>query len=140
MLQRRSKTLVWVAILAAFLIIGFGVIRQQTIMAQDTGLSFRISRLESENTRLRARINQLETQVSRISRSSGVTMPAPASPPATGLNDPAIASAPMFDRLATLVIETRQDVFALQDRLADLEQRLSSQFNLDSERRGDESE
>lgn len=139
MLRRLSKTLVWVAILAVFLI-GFGVNRQHTAMAQDTGLSFRISRLESENTRLRARLNQLETQVNRISRSSGVTVPAPASPPATGLDDPAIASAPMFDRLATLVIETRQDVFALQDRLAGLEQQLSSQFNLDREDRGDESE
>ncbi|HHP7245112.1 MAG TPA: hypothetical protein ACFE0H_10555 [Elainellaceae cyanobacterium] len=139
MLRRLSKTLIWVAILTAFLI-GLGVNGQHIAMAQDTGLSFRISRLESENTRLRARINQLETQVSRISRSSGVTLPAPVSPPATGLDDPAIASDPMFDRLATLVIETRQDVFALQDRLADLEQQLSSQFNLDLESRGDESE
>ncbi|MGJ3251524.1 MAG: hypothetical protein ACFE0J_10390 [Elainellaceae cyanobacterium] len=124
----------------AVFLIGFRVNGQHTARAQDTGLSFRISRLESENTRLRSRINQLETQVSRISRSSGVTVPDPVSPPATGLDDPAIASAPMFDRLATLVIETRQDVFALQDRLADLEQQLSSQFNLDLERRGDESE
>lgn len=105
---------------------------QRPIPAQDAGLTFRISRIESENARLRARINQLETQVNRISRSAG-GVTTPAAPPPTAIDESAFVGDPMFDRLATLVIETRQDVFALQNRLTELENSLGVRSNPSSD-------
>jgi len=90
-------------------------------------VSFRLSRLETENRMLRSRLSQLETQIDRISRTSGVRMPEPSPPPAVGdLETSPLANDPMFDRLATLVIETRQDVFALQEQVEALESQLPS--------------
>ncbi len=98
--------------------------------AQDAGLTFRIARVESENTRLRARVSQLEAQVNRISRSTGgMTAPLPTPLPPVALDDSDWVGDPMFDRLATLVIETRQDVFVLQDRLTELETQIEEQDN-----------
>ncbi|MGB3493365.1 MAG: hypothetical protein WBA57_11590 [Elainellaceae cyanobacterium] len=84
-------------------------------------VNFRISRLETEIRTLQSQLNQLESQIGRGDRPSRVQPTSPNSDPEI-LNDSALASDPMFDRLATLVIETRQDVFALEERLEALEQ------------------
>ncbi|MEB3357324.1 MAG: hypothetical protein VKK04_11410 [Synechococcales bacterium] len=89
------------------------------LMAQGD-VSFRISRLETENRNLRSRIDRLESQIDRLSRVAGITVPAPAEAPA-GAADPSLEPDLMFDNLATLVIETRQDMFALQERVDALE-------------------
>jgi BMFP domain-containing protein YqiC len=87
--------------------------------AQSLGqLSAQISRLESENTVLRSRLSQLESQVSRIGRAAGVQIPAP-NAEAPSLTSP-LASDPTFSRLATLVIELRERIVALENRLSEL--------------------
>ena len=82
-------------------------------------VSFRLSRLESEVRSLQSQVNQLGGQVDRQRRSSPVSE-APIAAPAP---EPALD----YDRLATLVIETRQDVFALQEQLSAIEARLEAQ-------------
>ncbi|MGF1498108.1 MAG: hypothetical protein ACFB8W_14980 [Elainellaceae cyanobacterium] len=94
-------------------------VTQLPLMAQGD-VSFRISRLETENRNLRSRIDRLESQIDRLSRAAGMTAPAPIAG-ADATADPSLQPDLMFDNLATLVIETRQDVFALQDRLDALE-------------------
>jgi uncharacterized protein YceH (UPF0502 family) len=95
------------------------VILLQTLSpAQSTArLESRISRLESQNTLLRSRVNRLENDISQLSRATGITISPPlsqeqeAAPPSTLSDDP------MFDRLATLVIELRDRIIALEERL-----------------------
>lgn len=80
-------------------------------------LSSQISRLESQNNLLQSRLSQLEAQVSQIGRASGVRIPAPA--PQTRLPSTSpLATDPMFNRLATLVIELRERVVALENRVS----------------------
>lgn len=78
-------------------------------------LSSQISRLESQNNLLQSRLSQLEAQVSQIGRASGVRIPAPQTrlPSASPL-----ATDPMFNRLATLVIELRERIVALENRVS----------------------
>jgi uncharacterized protein YceH (UPF0502 family) len=91
------------------------------LLAQTSSqLGSRVSRLESENTTLRSRVSQLENAISRLSQGGGggqiqIEPDPEVAPPTTQSNDP------MFDRLATLVVETKQQVLALEERVAALE-------------------
>ena len=88
---------------------------QLSTPAQSTSqLDIRISRLESENTLLRSRVGRLETSQSRPSSGSS----APTIPPSARSDLPAstLADDPVFKRLATLVIELRERIIALEAR------------------------
>lgn len=82
----------------------------------------RISALEVDVNGLESRLNRLEAQISQITR---IPYPgAPASPPPLRnqrRNQPQVSREEMFDRLATLVIETKDQVNKLQARVAKLE-------------------
>lgn len=85
------------------------------IAQSTTQLESRVSRLESENSTLRSQINQLQTSIARLGRNSGVeTAPPVISSAPTGSS---LADDPMFKRLATLVIELKERVVAVEDRL-----------------------
>lgn len=97
----------------------------------DSSSSFRLSRIETELRTLQAEIRQVETALGRVERRSGETviiqdMASPSQPTSASANDAndieATQSNLMFDQLATLVIETRQDMFALQDKVEAIEQ------------------
>ena len=85
-------------------------------------LDSRIINLEFDINRLESRINQIELQLSQ-------TRPLP--PPGNGNRKPSISSRgrrmsqterdKMFDRLATLVIELKQDIKGLEKRVKKLE-------------------
>jgi BMFP domain-containing protein YqiC len=83
--------------------------------------------VRSELTSLRNRISRLESQVSRLGGASPRSVsPSQTSPPNTPriVDGQAIGeSDPMFERLATLVIEIREDVRNLDKRVKTLEQR-----------------
>lgn len=83
-----------------------------------TQLESRISRIELENTTLRSRLSQLESQVSRLSSNAGVDY----SPSAPADRAPSAASPlvddPTFKRLATLVIELKERVVAVEEQVA----------------------
>ncbi|MGF1494044.1 MAG: hypothetical protein ACFBSC_16635 [Microcoleaceae cyanobacterium] len=94
--------------------------------ATTSQLEFRIRNLESQVSRLRGEINRVRSQAS-----GGVTrvevVPPPNVPELPSDVPPDASSRlmlgdPVFDRLATLVIELKQDVQDLQQRLAELEQ------------------
>ncbi|MEB3214226.1 MAG: hypothetical protein VKL39_22950 [Leptolyngbyaceae bacterium] len=89
-------------------------------------VDFRVSRLESETRSLQAQISQLESQINRLSRTTGgartnpvVDAPAEEPPAADGTDL-------RFDQLATLVIETRQDMFRLEEQV----EAIANQLNI----------
>jgi outer membrane murein-binding lipoprotein Lpp len=112
------------------LIVGLVLVANQSVSSQSiTGISAEISGL-------RSRINRLELEV-RNSRSNNLNS-APGVPselPETGsysnngnnppvVNDQAIGrSDPMFERLATLLVELKEDVRDIKSRLAILEEK-----------------
>ena len=76
------------------------------------GIKTRISRLESENSRLSNRLTRLESQV------RGVSSPTPKPSNETLYQPPNVLSQdPMFDRLATLVIELKERIVAIEKHL-----------------------
>jgi hypothetical protein len=84
-----------------------------------TQLESRLSRLEFENNALQTSLNQLEAQVSRLSSSAGLDFslseaPAGRTPAAAA----ALADDPTFKRLATLVIELKERVVAVEERIS----------------------
>jgi len=113
-LTSRQRQLALGVIMAIALVL---CLLQTPSLAQSSGLEARVNRLESANSSLRARIGQLESQINRVSRSAAAapTAPAPAAnPPATGL-----AEDPTFRRLATLVVELRDRIAALEGQASD---------------------
>ncbi|WP_293350172.1 MULTISPECIES: hypothetical protein [unclassified Microcoleus] len=79
-------------------------------------LEFRITQLESQIAELRGQINSLQSQ------GSGVNRPQSPNRPGSGrTNSRMLSGDPMFDNLATLAIETKQDVLKIQERLSKLE-------------------
>jgi len=96
-------------------------------MAQSlSSLQSRIFRLESENAQLRSRFSRLEGELSRLggrlpSPTPRSNIPAPVVPPRA--NQQVSSSDPMFQRLATLVIELKERINALEEQVAELEKR-----------------
>jgi outer membrane murein-binding lipoprotein Lpp len=84
-----------------------------------SSLQSRVSRLESDNYRLRSRLNHLESQLKRGSLSSSLDNQEPVRLPSSS-SAPSIEKQ-MFDRLATLVIELKERVKDLELRVDALE-------------------
>lgn len=118
--MRRSGLLFAAIVLVALLFWGTAIAPRAS--AQNLGgLQAQIRRLESEVLQLRSQVNRLDSQASRVDRRS------PASDrPVAPLELPDRPAAPpptdgQFDRLATLVIELKQDLQSLDRRVTQLE-------------------
>ncbi|NJO42780.1 MAG: hypothetical protein HC769_18185 [Cyanobacteria bacterium CRU_2_1] len=113
--------------LTLFLLLGW----QLFTPAQDSSfLTSRVSRLETDNTTLRSRISRLENTVSRLSAEVGIDYPDPPSEDISGdgsinVAPSVLAEDPTFQRLATLVIELKERVVAVETQIAELETRVS---------------
>lgn len=82
----------------------------------------RISRLESNLSQLETQVNQLSSQIRSLE--SGIDRPRPNPvevPPVAQPERSSLADDPMFDRLATLVIELKRRMDGLEERLVQLE-------------------
>jgi BMFP domain-containing protein YqiC len=84
--------------------------------------------VRSELTSLSNRISRLESQIGRLGSGSRTPVPSytprqPSSPPRVVNGEIIGESDPMFERLATLVIEIREDVRNLDKRMKVLEAR-----------------
>jgi predicted RNase H-like nuclease (RuvC/YqgF family) len=80
-----------------------------------TQLESRLSRLEFENNALQTSLNQLEAQVSRLSSRAGLEFSLNEAPAAGDAS--ALADDPTFKRLATLVIELKERVVAVEEQI-----------------------
>lgn len=82
----------------------------------------RISRLESDLARLESEVNQLSSQIRSLDQVGDRPRPSPVEVPAIARSQTSISSSdPMFDRLATLVIELKQRMDGFEERLVELE-------------------
>ena len=77
----------------------------------------RLTNLDADISRIESRLNRLEAQISQISRGQPPT-PAPIN---SGRKQPQLSREQMFDNLATLAIETKDQVNKLQVRVSKLE-------------------
>ena len=84
-----------------------------------TQLEPRLSRIELENTTLRSRISQLESQISRLSANAGVDFSPTVADRSTSAVSP-LADDPTFKRLATLVIELKERVVAVENQVTSI--------------------
>ena len=73
--------------------------------------------LQADISRLESRLNRLKAQISQINRG----YPASPSPSNSGRKQPQLSREQMFDNLATLAIETKDQVNKLQVRVSKLE-------------------
>ncbi|WP_016953584.1 hypothetical protein [Anabaena sp. PCC 7108] len=92
--------------------------------ASSQQVNFRVNNLESDIRRLELRLNQIELLLSQ-NRQFSSTKVTPTPSPSTGsrrkLSQPEREK--MFDRLATLVVELKQQVNQLTTRVSKLESR-----------------
>ncbi len=77
-----------------------------------TQLEFRITQLESQISELRGQIYSLQSQGSGVNRPQS---------PSRRANPRMLSGDPLFDNLATLAIETKQDLIEIKQRLSKLE-------------------
>ncbi|VXD20093.1 Lipoyl synthase [Planktothrix serta PCC 8927] len=113
-------------ILVVMISLGIGLGWNSLTLAQGstTQLEYRMSRLEAQVSQLTGQINSLRYQSDRttvIQVEPDTTIPPPQ--PENRL----LSGDPMFDRLATLVIETKQDVQELQKQIAALKAQVEAQ-------------
>ena len=89
-----------------------------------------VTSLNAEISSLRARVNRLESDIRRLSRSSNLpstsreTNPPRNNSPATIDGNLVGRSDPLFERFATLLIELKEDVRDLNQRLTEVEKQL----------------
>lgn len=82
----------------------------------------RISRLESDLARLESEVSQLSSQIRSLDRVGDRPRPNPVEVPPIAQPETSVSSNdPMFDRLATLVIELKQRMDGFEERLVELE-------------------
>lgn len=99
------------------LIVGLGWGLLMALPGQaDTRLESRVSRLEFDLRTVQAELRQLESRLSQSGSSAPIPRPAPNYPDA----GPSLEE--QFDNLATLAIELKQDLRALETRVERLEQ------------------
>ncbi len=129
MLLKNKFTRIFLVLFCLFIVsFGVGVIYTPSVSAQS------ISRLDSRIDRLRFRLRKLEAQVRRLSQSNPrAASPSPDVGRSSQFEDPPIVdddpidpNDPLFKRLATLVIEIKDDINKIEARLDNLEQKNAS--------------
>ena len=112
-----------IAILILFWILsGLRGFEFKPVQASNTQLEFRVRQLESQISRLESQVNRLS--VAQSSASPIIQVDPPKVEETTVESQGRqqwISGDPLFDRLATLVIELKQDVQELQQRVKQLE-------------------
>lgn len=102
------------------------VLRGCTPVQAQTQIGSRLNNLEVSVSSLRSQINRLESQISKQGRPTARASSAPSAEPKLGR---VYSSDPMFDRLATLVIELKERINEVEARLSKLESQVPSKTN-----------
>ena len=118
----KNKQLIIVVLILFWILSGLRGFEVNSVAASNTQLEFRVRQLESQLSRLESQVNRLN-----ITPSSGNTI-IQVEPEEVEENtiesqgrQSWISGDAMFDRLATLVIELKQDIQGLQQRVQQLE-------------------
>ncbi len=115
-----------VGVLVIALFFTLTILSSPTLAQSSAALESRLSRVESDNFQLRSQLSNLESQISAIKGQSSPQTPVPVTPQTIPIppraNRQITSSDPMFERLATLVIELKQRVQALEAQVAKLKQ------------------
>ncbi|MBD0346906.1 MAG: hypothetical protein ICV63_19180 [Coleofasciculus sp. Co-bin14] len=110
-----------IGIICLALIVTLTILSSRTLAQSSFALESRVSALEAENFQLRSQITRIESQLTGLSRQSSssdpIRVPSQAPPRA---NQQVSSSDPMFKRLATLVIELKERIQALEAQVAEL--------------------
>ncbi len=101
------------------LILFLGSLTPEIALSQQ--VESRLNALELDFRNLELQINQLESQLNQNRRGVSPRTPATSTPNNRGRNQPQLSREQMFDRLATLVIELKQQVNQLEARVSKLE-------------------
>lgn len=113
-------------IICLALILGFAFLPRLTLAQASGLLESRIARIEAENFQLRSQLSRIESQLSTLSGRPLLSpqKPSPNSPApqvSSRTNRRQMSSSdPMFERLATLVIELKERVQSLESQVAKL--------------------
>ena len=112
-------------LLCLILTLVFVIIPIQVKAQVSAGLDSRIARLESENLQLRSQISRIESQLNQVqgrtlSRSNLNTPVRPSTTPTVPYrgSTSTLSSDPMFQRLATLVIELKERIQVLEAKIS----------------------
>ncbi|MGB3401932.1 MAG: hypothetical protein WBA77_04515 [Microcoleaceae cyanobacterium] len=116
------KYIIIAALILFGILSGFKGFEVQSVEASNTQLEFRVRQLESQ-------LSRLESQVNRLSLTPSTNRPIiqvePEENPENTIESLGrqswVSGDPMFDRLATLVIELKQDIQDLKQRVQQLE-------------------
>ncbi|AFZ34185.1 hypothetical protein Sta7437_0585 [Stanieria cyanosphaera PCC 7437] len=119
---------IWLLIIAIFLAINLSS-HQKILSQSSTEFSGEISSLRSRISRLESdvrRLNQMNLRSDRAyTQPSQESLPSISNPPS--VNGQSIGrSDPMFERLATLLIELKEDVRNFDQRLTTIEQQINN--------------
>ena len=113
-----------IGIICLALIFALVILSSRTLAQSSSALESRISRLESDSFQVRSQLTRLESQLGQLSGRSPSQTPTPNRPPQVPPRSTrqrqVSSSDPMFDRLATLVIELKERVQALEAQVAAL--------------------
>ncbi len=108
-----------IGIICLALFLGFALLPRLTLAQSTAFLETRVSRLESETIQLRSQLSRIESQLAQLAGGRVPSnRPAPSIPSRS--NRQVSSSDPLFDRLATLVIELKQRVQSLEAQVAEL--------------------
>ncbi|NES81334.1 MAG: hypothetical protein F6K10_07925 [Moorea sp. SIO2B7] len=111
-----------IALICLAMILGLAIVFNLTPVQSSSHLESRLSRLEAGSSQMRSRINRLESEISRLRGKPSSPSP---SPPQSRERQ-VYSSEPMFDRLATLVIELKERIKVLEADVAQLKNELDN--------------
>lgn len=79
---------------------------------------------QADINNLRSEVSQLRAEVSALRSQRGYAPSAPSVPPSRRARSPELSDAQIIDRLATLAIEAKDRLNALESRVTNIEKRL----------------
>ncbi len=118
----RSRSVIRFCLSLLFvLLVSMFIQGDRAILAQSSIDTFN----RGETLKLQRQIRQLEAEIRRLNRENMRSAPLNAVPRSTVDNQPVEDIDPMFKRLATLVIEIKEDINSLEQRMTALEEKVN---------------
>lgn len=117
-----------IGIICFALILGFVLLPRLRLARSAPRLESRTSQLKAQNMHMRSRLNRLESRLSQL-RGQAPEQPSPRQPAPSVPSCPkqqVCSSDPMFDCLATLAIELKERIQALEKQVAELRKQHNS--------------